>query len=103
MKKVLLFIILCFSVLQAQNNVPVVSNVNFAMRQDGSKIVDIAYDVFDPNGKTLYVKVEASSDAGETWNLRIDKMTGDVGFGITSGTNKEIVWNAVKDNPEFYS
>ncbi len=103
MKKVLLIIILCFSVLQAQNSVPVVSNVNFTMRQDGSKIVDITYDVFDPNGKTLYVKVEASSDAGDTWNLRIDKITGDIGYGIVSGTNKKIVWNILEDKHEFYN
>jgi len=103
MKKVLLVIIFCFSVLQAQNSVPEVSNVNFAMRQDGSKIVDITYDVYDADGKTMFVTVEASSDAGETWNLRINKITGDIGYGIVSGINKKIVWNILKDNPEFYS
>ena len=102
MKKVLLFIILCFSVLQAQNSAPVVTNVNFAMRNDESKIVDITYDVYEADGKTKFIKVEASSDAGDTWNLRIDKITGDIKYGKVSGIKKS-VWNILEDNPEFYS
>ncbi len=72
------------------------------MRNDESKIVDITYDVYEADGKTKFIKVEASSDAGDTWNLRIDKITGDIKYGKVSGIKKS-VWNILEDNPEFYS
>jgi len=103
MKKIFLLIMMISAIVQGQNSAPVVSNVNFTMRQDGSKIVDITYDVNDPEGRTLFITVEASSDAGQTWSLKIDKITGDNGYGIISGTNKRIEWEAEYDNYNFYS
>lgn len=87
----------------AQNTAPVVTNVDFNMRNDGSKIVDITYDVFDAQGQTMTVTIAASSDGGATWNLPITQVTGAVGSGITNGTGKTIVWNAGAEIPNFYS
>lgn len=89
--------------LFAQNTPPVVTNVDFNMRNDGSKMVDITYDVFDAQGQTMTVTIAASSDSGATWNLPITQVTGAVGSGITNGTGKTIVWNAGAEIPNFYS
>ncbi|MFH0734580.1 MAG: FISUMP domain-containing protein [bacterium] len=87
----------------AINNVPVVTNVDFNIRADGSKIVDIIYDVNDADGNNMTVTVTASSDSGVTWGLPITNITGAVGSGITSGIGKTIVWNTGVEHPNFYS
>jgi uncharacterized protein (TIGR02145 family) len=79
--------------LSAQNQPPVVENVIFNQRTDGSSIVDIYYDVQNPTGHPMALTMEVSDDNGATWNFPCVQITGDVGSGITSGTNKHIVWN----------
>lgn len=103
MKRITLVIILMCSALFAQNTPPVVTNVDFNMRNDGSKIVDITYDVYDAQGQTMTVTIAASSDGGVTWNLPITQVSGEVGSGITNGTGKTIAWNAGAEIPNFYS
>ncbi|MEI6715964.1 MAG: SUMF1/EgtB/PvdO family nonheme iron enzyme, partial [Verrucomicrobiota bacterium] len=71
------------------------SNVTFAQRTDGSKIVDIYYDLY---GSTSTVALAVSYDGGTTFNS-VSSLTGDVGAGITVGTGKHIVWNAGTDYP----
>lgn len=100
--KVLLILLLDVTALCAQN-APVVTNVDFNMRNDGSKIVDIIYDVNDADGDTMTISIEASSDGGTTWGLSITQVTGAVDGGITSGTGKTIVWYAGNEHPNFYS
>lgn len=102
-KRVTIFTILLYGIAFAQNTAPVVTNVDFTMRNDGSKVVDITYDVFDAQGQTMTVTIAASSDGGVTWNLPITQVTGAVGSGITNGTGKIIVWNAGAEIPNFYS
>ncbi len=89
--------------IYAINLAPVVTNVDFNMRNDGSKIVDIIYDVNDVDGQTMTITVAASSDMGATWDMPITQVTGAIGGGITNGTGKTIVWNAGEDVPNFYS
>ncbi|MBX2977035.1 MAG: hypothetical protein KF721_12945 [Ignavibacteriaceae bacterium] len=89
--------------LFAQNTAPVVTNVDFNMRNDGSKMVDITYDVNDVDGQAMTITIAASSDGGTTWSLPITQVTGAVGSGITNGTGKTIVWNAGGEIPNFYS
>jgi uncharacterized protein (TIGR02145 family) len=89
--------------IYAINLAPVITNVDFNMRNDGSKIVDIIYDVNDVDGQTMTITVAASSDMGATWDMPITQVTGAIGNGITNGTSKTIVWNAGEDVPNFYS
>ncbi len=96
-------IIFVTNLIFAQYNPPIVTNVDFNMRTDGSRIVDITYNVYDADANTLNITVKASSDDGVTWNLPITNVTGDVGSGITSGTGKTIVWNAGVEHPNFSS
>ena len=78
----------------AQNSAPVVENVTAAQRTDGSKVVDIYYDVSDADGDTLTITMQVSSDSGQTWDITPLYTSGDIGIGINPGTGKHIIWNA---------
>lgn len=65
-------------------------NATFAQRTDGSRLVDIYYDLFsNASGVALTV----SYDGGTTFNS-MSALTGDVGDSISAGARKHIVWNA---------
>jgi len=80
------------------NRAPVVSNAH-AEQRSGTHLVDITYDVKDPDGDTMTVSVEVSNDGGKTFNVPAKTFSGDIGPGITSGVGKRIVWNAGTDAP----
>lgn len=86
------------SQLQAQT--PLVENVRFEQRLDGSLLVDIWYDVTSVSDLPLEIIIEASDDGGTTWYLPITSLTGDVGENISAGTDKHIVWDFYMDNPD---
>ena len=86
------------SITYAQNNPPVVENVTASQRMDGSKIVDIYYDVSDADADSLLVTIEISDDAGETWDIIPTLISGDIGNVILPGTGKHIIWNAGDEN-----
>ncbi len=75
---------------------PVVSNVH-ASQRTGTKQVDIYYDVTDATGHAQSVQVLISADGGVTYRIPVVNLSGDVGTGITPGSNKHIVWNAGLD------
>ena len=81
---------------------PTVSNVLFSQRIDGSHIVDVYYDVNNSGGGAMSVAMEVSDDNGVTWNFPCVQVTGDVGGGVTSGTNKHIVWNFASEHPNKF-
>ncbi len=81
---------------------PVVSNVAASQRA-GTKLVDISYDLADPDSPQLTVKLWVSSDGGTTWTVHPDHCVGDVGNGIAPGTGKNILWNAGLDFAGFNS
>jgi len=99
MKRATFIILLIYcNVLLSQS--PVVENVRFEQRKDGSHLVDIYYDVTDMHGGLLDIIVEASDDSGTTWTLPCKSLTGDVGVDISSGTAKHVVWDFYADNPD---
>ena len=59
------------SITYAQNNPPVVENVTASQRTDGSKIVDIYYDVSDADGDLLLITLMLSEDGGETFIIKV--------------------------------
>ena len=79
---------------------PVVENVKFEQRTDGTLLVDIYYDVTSVGGLLLDISIEASDNNGETWILPCTSLTGDVGLGVVPGTNKHVVWDFYADNPD---
>ncbi|NTV03896.1 S8 family serine peptidase, partial [bacterium] len=78
---------------------PAVSNVTFAQRDDGSGLVDIAYDLADPDSPAVSVTIEASDDGGATWDLAVNSATGHVGSGVAAGAARSAVWNFGADHP----
>ncbi len=80
---------------------PVVSNVQ-AKQREGSRLVDITYDVVDPDSPTLTVYLKVSPDGGKTWKGPVELVSGDVGQHIVPGTAKKLVWDAGKEMPNQF-
>jgi formylglycine-generating enzyme required for sulfatase activity len=75
---------------------PIVSNVQAKQRQ-GSRMVDITYDLADPDSPTLTVNLKVSPDGGKSWKGPVELVTGDVGQHIAPGFLKRLVWDAGKE------
>ena len=79
---------------------PVVSNVR-ASQREGTKLVDIFYDVHDPNSSSLNVTV-AVSTFPENYDLPATSFSDggsvkSVGYGVSPGNDRWIVWDAGQD------
>lgn len=72
---------------------PVVENVSFVQRIDGSKVADIRFDLADLDTDTLTVSLQVSPDGGLSWDFPVLNCTGDIGRGIAIGPDKHIVWD----------
>lgn len=94
---IFLGLLLPFAVLA--NNPPVVTNVT-AQQQSGSQLVRVTYDVTDADNDTMTISLQISSDAGATWTVPVRTVGGNVGNGVISGTNYEIMWDAGEDYAE---
>jgi formylglycine-generating enzyme len=80
---------------------PVVSNVR-ASQRPGTKLVDIYYDLADPDSSSVTVSVAVSTNGGASYSLPASSLTGALGAGIAPGSNKQITWNAGADwNGQF--
>lgn len=94
MKKRIRNLVLMFGLLSvAFTQQAQVTNVTASQRTDGSQIVDITYDITEDTLFTSFnVTVEVSFDGGAAYNATT-YVSGDVGTGLTPGTDKQIVWN----------
>ncbi len=81
---------------------PVVSNVQ-ATQRPGTFIVDISYDMVQPEGWAAYVSLYFSPDGGLTWPIRCETITGDANNFVESGTGHTAEWNAEADYPDLVS
>ena len=82
---------------------PIVENVTFAQRTNGSLLVDIYFDATDTDGDILEILIEASIDNGTTWTVPCSTLTGDIGKGIASGKAKHVAWDFYADMPDTNS
>jgi hypothetical protein len=78
---------------------PYVSDVSASQRTDGSKFVDVYYNLADADDDVCTVTVEASDDNGVTWTVPGTALDGSVGPGIMPGPNKHITWECARDLP----
>ncbi|MBK7188468.1 MAG: hypothetical protein IPH86_07275 [bacterium] len=78
---------------------PVVDNVVLAQRVDGSRILDVTYDVADAEGDPLFISLQLSADGGATWGFPPLNASGHIGAGVTPGTRRAIQldYSAVPD------
>lgn len=77
---------------------PTVANIT-VQRQAGTKLVDITYDLNQPQGLPCTVAVEVSQDGGATWLTAPLTLTGAVGTAVTPDLGKLVTWNAGTDWP----
>lgn len=93
--------IACLGVEAAQAEPPEVLNVQASQRTDGSRLVDIYYDVSDPDSPKLKITIAISDNNGASYTIIPTSLSGDVGL-VTPGIRKHIVWNAGQDLPGVY-
>jgi uncharacterized protein (TIGR02145 family) len=85
----------------SQNQNSIVQNVRFEQRKDSSFVVDVYYDVNDPESSTMTITMKVSVDDTTKWDFACTKVTGDVGENIANGTNKHIVWDFGTEHPNY--
>jgi hypothetical protein len=75
---------------------PVVSNVRAQQRTDGSKFVDILYDLSDADTDSCYVTVLISDNNGISFELTPSpaNITGAINTHVAIGSDRQIIWNA---------
>ena len=76
--------------------VPKVENIR-ASQLDGTKFVEILYDVEDAENDKLTIRVEISADGGDRYNVPARTFEGAVGANVNPGKDKKITWNAGLD------
>lgn len=98
-----LALMVCFA-LPTWAAAPVVSNVSASQRSDGSKKVDIWYNVSDSDSPTLVISVSVSSNGGSSYTISPTSFGpgSDVGSNVARGTGKHIIWNAGTTLPGAY-
>lgn len=98
----LLLSMFCITWLYA-NLPPVVSNVTAVQRTDGSKIVDIHYNVIDAENDSLTVNLHISPDGGVVYSYTPNQvnLSGDIRSGVTPGSGKHIIWYAGAESQPF--
>ncbi|MCZ6678260.1 MAG: formylglycine-generating enzyme family protein, partial [Candidatus Poribacteria bacterium] len=84
-----------------RNRAPIVSNAH-AEQRPGTHLVDITYNLEDPDGDTMTLSVQISDNGGKTFNVPAKTFSGDIGQGITGGKKKRIVWDAGADAPNRF-
>jgi len=92
-KSILFFIFLLFIMqgLKSQS----IKNITFV--KDSTRIV-LHYDLVSfIKGNTYNVEIFCSTDAGETYNIPLKTVLGDVGPDISIGRDKSLVWDVFKD------
>lgn len=77
---------------------PQVTNV-VAVQRAGTRLVDVTYDLYDPDGGAMTVGLSFSADGGQSFPVQCVTVSGHVGAGVTNGTGKHIIWDAGIDYP----
>jgi hypothetical protein len=79
--------------------IPYISSLIAIQRNDGTKLVDIYYDV--SHNMPITISLQASDDNGVTWTFPCSFISGDVGTNISPGTGKHIVWDVFLEHPNI--
>ncbi len=78
------------------NRTPVVKNVT-AAQVEGTKILQIFYDLRVSDGHPCVVTVKWSTDSGKTFPLTATSLVGEAGPGIDPGDGLAITWDMGRD------
>ncbi|HOW72826.1 MAG TPA: hypothetical protein PKY77_19680 [Phycisphaerae bacterium] len=82
------------------NTEPTVSNVQVQPRADNSHLIDIWYDLTEPQNDPCAVWILVSKEGGP-WTLPARSFVNGsaIGVGVTPGNGKRITWDAAADIP----
>lgn len=73
------------------------SLTNFRAKQEDKKII-VTYDLSGSSQIQSYtIQLLVSEDGMYSWKGPLTAVTGDVGFGITTGSSKQIVWDVLSE------
>jgi len=79
--------------INAQNQPPVISNLTADVDYSNNTI-SFSYDLSDNENNTVEISLQVSDDEGQTYDVNTSSATGDVGFPISEGNGKQIIWTA---------
>jgi len=81
---------------------PQVTGIRAAQRP-GTQIVDIFYNLADPDNDLCSVTLLVSADGGISYGVPVLNTSGAVGPNVAPGQDRQIVWNAGADWPGQFS
>src|SRR5687767_15067778 len=76
----------------SQNNPPTLSNI-IALADTILHKLTVTYDVSDAENDALEIFLNVSANNGDYFEQNTSNAWGDVGFPVTQGTAKRIVWD----------
>jgi formylglycine-generating enzyme len=88
---------------------PTVYHVRADLRQgQGTQLVDIRYNLSDPDSSSVTVTIAVSTNDGQSYDLPAPSMSNggsipSIGSGVGPGNDRWVVWDAGKDWGENYS
>ncbi|MBI5402878.1 MAG: M28 family peptidase [Ignavibacteriae bacterium] len=74
-----------------KNSIPAVSNIQTTL-MSSINAVKITYNLYDADSDPMRITLRLSSDSGKTYLFPCDSVTGDVGYPVYSGNQKQIFW-----------
>ena len=99
-KLVVALLMLLFATLgYSQNQEPVISGL-YAWADVPNNMLHVYYDVSDNEGEDVEVFLGVSSN-GTVFSVSTSGVTGDLGFPITVGAGKEIIWDYGTSHPNI--
>ena len=87
----LLFLFFISINAHAQNQAPLISNLAADVDYSNNTIT-LVYDLADNENDEVEIILQASDNDGQTYSINTSSATGDIGYPITIGTNKQITW-----------
>ena len=96
LKRVIPIILLFMMTAQIHAQDVKVENVSFSQR---GELIVVRYDLKGQPNKKYEVKLTLSDDYGATFKIRPNAVSGAVGKNVRAGTDKQIIWEIMKDFP----
>jgi hypothetical protein len=86
--------------LGIENGEALVSGIRLSQRVDGSRLVDVYYDLASPDEiDPSLVTFLVSNDDGSTFDVLTTTAVGDLGADVPSGQRRHVVWDPQTDYP----
>lgn len=88
--------VLCLGTAMAQNQAPRLNNIKVTNDDVNNKLT-IQYELSDVENDSIGVLLKISDDGGESFLFNGGSQTGDLGYPVTPGVSKSIIWEYPAD------